>query len=86
VYNLVLDWVDLGIGVLENELSADTRAEAPPPRQPAMEGRSGRRRFPRLLLPRTVPPWAVAVERVVFFLAALVGIVGFIGLVAGGWA
>lgn len=100
-YRGVLDAVDLTLGILEDESKRATKGDkgpagppspvvaaaaavAPPVLGPVIE--SG---FPRLVVQRVkanAPRWAVVIERVVLFLAALAGIVGLLGLIFGWWS
>lgn len=85
VHLSVLDAINLTIGVLEDELGS-TRDFGPSPIVDGKRDEPREHRFPKLILERlrsNVPKWALVVERVGLFLAALVVLVGTLGSILG---
>jgi len=83
VHQMNLDAIERSIGLLQHQLGPLGRA-----RTAVLPGRS-RGRFPRLILGRVlrrVPGWLATVERLVFFLAAVAGIVAVLGAAFGWWS
>ncbi|MGI8407808.1 MAG: hypothetical protein ACR2L3_04795 [Actinomycetota bacterium] len=102
IYHLVLDRVELAIGVLEHDAadSADQRGAvktfgrglvtaAHDAAVAYQRGDLRRERMPKLLIERlvdTVPRWALRTERLILFVAGVAAIVATVGLAAGWWS